>query len=233
MCQFIAVLIFSYLVVRSILHLLNKYSRPIILVFNELLISISAKVLSALGLNLSNKAETYSDPTLRPVFMLNNYNYILKSIQRSGLLDLIHTWNKEVGQYYEDKIQEEKKHYSQSWSRVMHYILEVNEPMSMQRTQALETAKLKDKEKQNIKDKFTGFNKELDEILRMQKGYAIPDQELREMLKKENRDFIVPSYTVFLQKYEKLNFTKNRDKYIKYSIQDVEGTIGKFFDTSA
>ncbi|XP_060071715.1 exocyst complex component 7-like [Ylistrum balloti] len=191
------------------------------------------KVLSALGLNLSNKAETYSDPTLRPVFMLNNYNYILKSIQRSGLLDLIHTWHKEVGQYYEDKIQEEKKHYSQSWSRVMHYILEVNEPMSMQRTQSLETAKLKDKEKQNIKDKFTGFNKELEEILRIQKGYAIPDQELREMLKKENRDFIVPSYTVFLQKYEKLNFTKNRDKYIKYSIQDVEAIIGKFFDTSA
>lgn len=41
-----------------------------------------AKTLSALGLNLSIKAETYSDPTLRPVFMLNNYHYILKSLRR-------------------------------------------------------------------------------------------------------------------------------------------------------
>ena len=44
--------------------------------------SVSAKVLSALGLNLSNKSETYSDPFLRPIFMLNNYNYILKSMTR-------------------------------------------------------------------------------------------------------------------------------------------------------
>ena len=42
----------------------------------------SAKVLSALGANLTNKSETYSDVTLRSIFMLNNYNYILKSLRR-------------------------------------------------------------------------------------------------------------------------------------------------------
>lgn len=44
--------------------------------------SLTAKVLSALGLNLSNKAETYSDQYLKPIFMLNNFNYILKSLRR-------------------------------------------------------------------------------------------------------------------------------------------------------
>lgn len=32
---------------------------------------------------------------------------------RSGLLDLIHTWNKDVGQFYEDRINEQKKLYSE------------------------------------------------------------------------------------------------------------------------
>ncbi|XP_062575861.1 exocyst complex component 7-like [Saccostrea cucullata] len=193
------------------------------------------KTLSALGLNLSNKAETYSDPTLRPVFMLNNYHYILKSLKRSGLLDLIHTWNKDVGQFYEDRINEQKKSYSESWSRVMHYITEVNEPISQQRIQAMESSKerLKDKEKQNIKDKFSGFNKELEDILRSQKGYAIPDPELREQMKKDNKDFIIPSYRMFLDKYKRLNFTKNPTKYIKYSVQDVAEVVDKLFDMSA
>lgn len=191
------------------------------------------KTLSALGLNLTIKAETYSDPTLRPVFMLNNYHYILKSLKRSGLLDLIHTWNKDVGQYYEDRINEQKKLYSESWSRVMHYITEVHEPISQQRILAMETSKLKDKEKQNIKDKFSGFNKELEDILKIQKGYAIPDPELREQMKKDNKDFIIPAFRMFLDKYKRLNFTKNPEKYIKYSVQDVAEVVDKLFDMSA
>ncbi|XP_052782114.1 exocyst complex component 7-like isoform X2 [Mya arenaria] len=191
------------------------------------------KVLSALGLNLSNKSETYSDPFIKPVFMLNNFNYILKSLKRSALIELIHLWNKDVEMFYRDQILEQKKHYSQSWSRVMHYILEMNEPMSSQRMLSPDT-KLKDKEKQNIKDKFTGFNKELDEILRTQKGYAIPDTELRTQMKKDNIEFIVPAYRIFLEKYRKLNFTKNPDKYIKYTVENVEDIIEKkLFDTAA
>ncbi|XP_053390716.1 exocyst complex component 7-like [Mercenaria mercenaria] len=190
------------------------------------------KVLSALGLNLSNKAETYSDPYLKPIFMLNNFNYILKSLRRSGLIDLIHKWNKDVEMFYEEQIMDQKKAYSQSWSRVMHFILEMNEPMSSQRM-ANPDAKLKDKEKQNIKDKFTGFNKELEEILRTQKGYAIPDQELRSSLKKDNIEFIIPAYKIFRDKYKRMNFTKNLDKYIKYTVEDVEEMINRFFDTAA
>jgi len=43
---------------------------------------VAAKVLSSLGLNLNNKAEAYSDPALKSVFMLNNFTYILKALRR-------------------------------------------------------------------------------------------------------------------------------------------------------
>lgn len=44
------------------------------------------------------------------------------------------------------------------------------------------------------------FNKEFDEIRKAQTGYAIPDADLRQMLKKDNRDFILPRYTSFFNK---------------------------------
>ena len=69
--------------------------------------------------------------------------------------------------------------------------------------------------------------------MRAQKGYAIPDTELRAVMKKDNIEFILPSYKIFLDKYKRLNFTKNADKYIKYTVDEVEAMINKFFDTSA
>lgn len=44
------------------------------------------------------------------------------------------------------------------------------------------------------------FNKEFEEIRKAQTAYAIPDVELREMLKKDNRDFILPRYTAFFNR---------------------------------
>ncbi|XP_050394156.1 exocyst complex component 7 [Patella vulgata] len=190
------------------------------------------RVLSALGLNLSNKAETYGDPALKPIFMLNNFNYILKSIKRSGLLKLLLMWNDKVEGFYLEQIQVQKRFYSQSWSKVLHYLLEVDKPISIQRAQD-PAAKLKDKDRQNIKDKFTGFNKELDEIYKIQKGYAIPDPELRHALKEENKQYICPRYKMFLDKYTNLNFTKNPEKYMKYTVDDVANLIDKYFDASA
>ena len=52
-------------------------------------------------------------------------------------------------------------------------------------------------------------------------------------MKKDNIEFILPSYKIFLDKYKRLNFTKNADKYIKYTVDEVEAMINKFFDTSA
>ncbi|XP_025081121.1 exocyst complex component 7-like [Pomacea canaliculata] len=192
------------------------------------------RVLSALGLNLSNKSETYSEPGLRPIFMLNNFNYIIKSLRKTGLLDLLLLWNKEVALYYEEQIREQKRIYSQSWSKVLHYILEMDKPMSLQRAQNIDsTVKLKDKERQNIKDKFTGFNKELEEIHRIQKAYAIPDPELRQQLIKENKEYMVPRYQMFYTKYSVLSFTKNRAKYVKFDVQAVGKLLESFFDASA
>ncbi|XP_030840081.1 exocyst complex component 7 isoform X2 [Strongylocentrotus purpuratus] len=187
------------------------------------------KVLGALSLNLDQKAKTYSDQYLGALFLLNNYHYILKSLQRSGLLKLVVLSNPDIETHYEDIIKEQKREYSRSWNKVLAYILEVNKPVGTQRL-AQDAAKLKDKERQQIKDKFKGFNTELEDLHRTQRAYAIPDIILRDAVRRDNRDFIVPQYSQFRDKYFNANFTKNPEKYIKYTPDNVKDLLDKFFD---
>lgn len=187
------------------------------------------RVLTMLGLTLNNKSEAYGDPFLKSIFRLNNIHYILKSLQRTGLSQVIQLYSRDVEDHYNDQILEQKRLYSQSWSRVLHYVMEVDKPLPVMSG----SSKLKDKDRQNIKDKFTGFNKEIDDIFKMQKGYAIPDVELRESLKRDNKEYILPKYQAFYEKYHKMQFTKNPEKYIKHTPTQVSNLVDRFFDVAA
>jgi len=78
-----------------------------------------------------------------------------------------------------------------------------------------------------------GFNKELEDIQRIQKTFSIPDPELRETMREDNRNFILPFYTPFLRRYENAHFSKNPEKYLKYSEKDLVKIIDGFFDAAA
>jgi len=73
----------------------------------------------------------------------------------------------------------------------------------------------------------------MEDIHRVQKAFAIPDTELRDTLREDNKQFIMPYYRAFLQRYRTLPFTRNHDKYIKYSEQDVCRFIDGFFDAAS
>lgn len=45
-----------------------------------------------------------------------------------------------------------------------------------------------------------GFNKEIEEMQRVQRGYSIPDLELRESIKRDNKEQILPKYQAFYDK---------------------------------
>jgi exocyst complex protein 7 len=73
----------------------------------------------------------------------------------------------------------------------------------------------------------------LEEIIRVQKSYSIPDPELRESLRKDNRDYILPFFRSFMRKYEGSHFTKNPEKYVKHRESDVLRFLNNFFDVRA
>ncbi|KAF7270698.1 hypothetical protein GWI33_016366 [Rhynchophorus ferrugineus] len=183
------------------------------------------KVLVQLNHTLISKSEQYGDIALKSLFRLNNNNYVLKSLQRSSLLELYLISEPNCEDYYYTSIQEHKKAYSQCWSKLLNYI-DCDEVFS-------HPDKLKDKERAFLKDKFAGFNKEIDDMSKVQRGYSVPDIELRESIKRDNKELIIPKYNAFFNKYSNYNFTKNPEKYIKHKPDEVSAILDRFFDVAA
>ena len=79
---------------------------------------------------------------------------------------------------------------------------------------------------------FKGFNKEFEEIYETQKQYYIPSEQndLAEMLRQDNAIYIISQYKRFYDRYERLNFATNRDKYIKYTPELLTAKMNEFFN---
>ncbi|KAJ9587571.1 hypothetical protein L9F63_019002 [Diploptera punctata] len=197
---------------------------------NKTLVGIYIKkVLAQLNLTLVGKSDLYNDISLRAVFRLNNNHYVLKALQRAGLLDLVRLSEPDCEENYHDMIREHKKSYTQSWARVLSHIFGTEEAPNVMAS----VGKLRDKDRHLIKERFAGFNKEMEEIAKVQRSYSIPDVELRESLKRDNKEYILPKYHAFYEKYSNVPFTKNPEKYIKYTPAQVSALIDRFFDVAA
>lgn len=72
----------------------------------------------------------------------------------------------------------------------------------------------------------------MDEISRIQQGYAVPDPELRTKLQRASRDYIIPKYKDFFDKYSNVYFTKNPEKYVRFKPNQVADLIDNFFDVT-
>ncbi|XP_048466569.1 exocyst complex component 7 isoform X1 [Rhincodon typus] len=193
----------------------------------RLLSNYICKILGNLQLNLHSKAKVYEDTALGAVFLLNNFNYILKSLEKSELIQLVAVTQKNADKTYKGHIDEQLHIYQRSWGKVTSPINESNMPAIQPGT------KLKDKERQAIKDRFKAFNDGLEELCKIQKSWAIPDKEQRDKIRRAQKENVTGVYSNFWQKYANVPFTKNTEKYIKYRVEQVEDMIEKLFDTSA
>ena len=225
--------------ISSILTQDTSYNQKLLLIPRKISVSdrnhalvglYITKVLVQLNLTLVNKSDTYGDQFLKAVFRLNNNQYILRSLQKTGLLDVVGLAESDCEQNYNDMILEQKRLYSQSWGRVLNYIWSPDDiPSAILQA----PGKLADKYCRIIKDKFAGFNKEIEDISSTQRSYSIPDVGLRESLKRDNKEYILPKYSGFYDKYANIPFTKHPEKYIKYTPAQVSALIDCFFDAAA
>ncbi|KAI4898776.1 hypothetical protein NFI96_027394 [Prochilodus magdalenae] len=259
----------------------------------RLLSTYICKVLGNLQLNLLSKSKVYEDLALSAIFLHNNYNYILKSLEKSELIQLVAVTQKKAESSYRELIEQQILIYQRSWVKVTDHLTDRNMPAPQPGN------KLKDKERQVIKDKFKGFNDGLEELCKIQKVWAIPDKGQRDTIRQAQRRLVSDAYRAFLQrnmavvvsaggraapvwirssfsddddvaKYRidvffqnylaflalvhahtrqreppntptgdlgatcaNIAFTKNPEKYHKYSPEQVEEMIEKLFDTSA
>ncbi|XP_059762584.1 exocyst complex component 7 isoform X12 [Balaenoptera ricei] len=193
----------------------------------RLLSTYICKVLGNLQLNLLSKSKVYEDPALSAIFLHNNYNYILKALEKSELIQLVAVTQKTAERSYREHIEQQIQTYQRSWLKVTDYIAEKNLPVFQP------GVKLRDKERQMIKERFKGFNDGLEELCKIQKAWAIPDTEQRDKIRQAQKNIVKETYGAFLHRYGSVPFTKNPEKYIKYRVEQVGDMIDRLFDTSA
>ncbi|XP_068628028.1 exocyst complex component 7 [Battus philenor] len=190
---------------------------------NALMLSIyMRKVLAQLNLALRSKSEQYPD-ALKAIFLLNNTLYLLQGLQRGGLMEVLALAEPECEASYRDMIQDYKNAYLQSWNKLLSHIT-LDEPLP---------SRLRDKDRQILKDKFSAFNREWEECCRAQRGYSVPDAELREALKRDNKQAILPAYTALHARHSATPFSRNPDKYLKYTPLQIATQLDGYFDEAA
>uniref|UniRef100_A0A452UBJ3 Exocyst complex component 7 n=1 Tax=Ursus maritimus TaxID=29073 RepID=A0A452UBJ3_URSMA len=200
----------------------------------RLLSTYICKVLGNLQLNLLSKSKVYEDPALSAIFLHNNYNYILKALEKSELIQLVAVTQKTAERSYREHIEQQIQTYQRSWLKVTDYIAEKNLPVFQP------GVKLRDREGQMICSLRLlqghgprGFNDGLEELCKIQKAWAIPDMEQRDKIRQAQKNIVRETYGAFLHRYGSVPFTKNPEKYIKYRVEQVGDMIDRLFDTSA
>uniref|UniRef100_A0A452UB67 Exocyst complex component 7 n=1 Tax=Ursus maritimus TaxID=29073 RepID=A0A452UB67_URSMA len=189
----------------------------------RLLSTYICKVLGNLQLNLLSKSKVYEDPALSAIFLHNNYNYILKALEKSELIQLVAVTQKTAERSYREHIEQQIQTYQRSWLKVTDYIAEKNLPVVFVFGSLLYPPIFGGQ----------GFNDGLEELCKIQKAWAIPDMEQRDKIRQAQKNIVRETYGAFLHRYGSVPFTKNPEKYIKYRVEQVGDMIDRLFDTSA
>lgn len=183
------------------------------------------KVLTELNFTIITKADQiYNNEATRCLFKLNNIYYILKSLQRNNLLDVVKFTEVDSEKRYLKMIDDLKHAYQSTWQKLLVHIVPIEDcPRPI-------NGKLKDKDRAIVKEKFANFNKEVDEVVKNQRGISVPDLLLREGLKRDNLEAVAPHYHAFYELYSDCDFAKNREKYVKYTPHHLSTILNNLFD---
>lgn len=185
-------------------------------------------ILKALEKNLESKSKVYDNKCLSALFLMNNYNYIRNNLKESEILSLLqdnHHDGVDLDARYIDWIHKQMEVYRLWYQPMLEVMAEDNTS-----TVFRESDKLKDSQKDAIKNKFKVFNSTLEEQLRIQQKWTIPDPQFRDWVREDNIEAIIYKYEDMCKRFEKVNFSSNNKKYIIYTTEDVEKTLSMFFD---
>lgn len=162
--------------------------------------------------NLEAKARVYRDSALSSIFMMNNGRYIVQKVKDSELGELLgDDWIKK----HNVKVRQFHVNYQRSsWNKVLGALKLDN------------SSAASDMATKPIKDRMKLFNSYFDEIWKIQSCWVVFDDQMREELKVAISGNLAPAYRNFLGRFRNApDVGKNADKYIKYSVEDVEARI--------
>ncbi len=89
---------------------------------------------------------------------------------------------------------------------------------------------LRDRDREQLKESFSSINSAIDNLRQQCQEYIVSDVDLRDRLRTEGKTLIMEMFKTYYNKFANKDFTKNREKYIRYDPSILELTIENFFE---
>lgn len=190
-----------------------------------------ARLMELLEGNLEGKSKMYRDPALCSVFMMNNLRHIVQTAKGNelGLLlgdDWIRKWTGKIRQYH-------VKYQRSSWSKVLGVLKVETNPLSPNNGSSRNPLSPNSGSSRSLREKLKLFNSYFDEICKIQSSWVITDEQLREELRISVSGMVSPAYRSFIGRLiVNTDAGKHADRYIRYSVEDVEARLTGLFQGS-
>ncbi|XP_071688574.1 exocyst complex component EXO70C1-like [Rutidosis leptorrhynchoides] len=207
---------------KTLEHIFRQYvkvgNEPISDVNNSSLSTQLLSVIDLLEANLETKSGLYKDLSLRYIFLMNNYRYILQVVKSTNEMKQLigDNWclrkSSDVRNYH-------KSYQRETWTKLLQWLtqegVQVNGKPSRKR----------------LKERFKNFNAMFDEIHKTQSGWVVSDDQLLSEIRVSISAVVSPAYRSFVGRYKpQFEGTKSIDKYIKYQPEDIESMIETLFE---
>jgi exocyst complex protein 7 len=159
------------------------------------------------------------------VFMVNNIAIINRMIQSSDLLPLLQST---APRLIEPMNKRFVKRYMDEWQGLCRLLFDQQNTRAMRPSSggtsesAAVVKALSSKEKEAIKIKFSGFNKDFDDLVAKHRNYNL-EREVRVQFAKEISSMIEPLYRRFYDKYFEID--KGKGKYVKYDKNQMSSVL--------
>ncbi|KAG6498270.1 hypothetical protein ZIOFF_046182 [Zingiber officinale] len=171
--------------------------------------------------NLDHRSQLYQDGSLKNIFMMNNIFYMVDKVKGSDLRSLLgddwiraRIW----------KFQMHAREYERtSWSSVI----------SLLREEGICKHNSSSPSVSVLKERFRGFNLAFEEVYKAQTAWIVPNEELREDLRIALSAHLIQAYRTFEGRYAThLDGDRNRERYLKYTPNDLEELLLDLFEGS-
>ncbi|CAO2206925.1 unnamed protein product [Urochloa humidicola] len=172
--------------------------------------------------NLEGKAALYKDPALLHLFMMNNVHYIVHKAKDSPDL-----WGM-IGDDYLKRLTGKftmaaTNYQRTSWLKILNCLRDEGLHVSGGFSSGIS--------KSALRERFKSFNAAFEDAHRVQSGWCVPDNQLREELRISIAEKLLPAYRSFLGRFRHhIENGKHPELYIKYSVEDLEIAVGDFFE---
>lgn len=81
-----------------------------------------------------------------------------------------------------------------------------------------------------MKESFTAVNNAIDNIRQQCEQFIVSDLDLRARLRNESKTLILDLFQKYYDKFSSKDFTKNREKYVRYDPKILATIMDNFFE---